>query len=132
MQASLAFTPLILIHVAAAGGALVLGGLTLALRKGTAMHKLFGRLWVVLMLVAALVSFGIQRSGHFSAIHVLSVITIVSVSAAIVAAARGRISAHRRGMTAVYASLVVAAIFTLLPGRRLGDLLWNAVVLAQG
>jgi uncharacterized membrane protein len=127
MSSITAFTPLILVHVAAACGALLLGGLTLFLRKGTKLHKMFGRTWVVLMLVTALVSFGIQRSGHFSAVHVLSVITLVSVSAALFAAAKGRISAHRRGMTAVYVSLVVAGIFTLLPGRRLGYLVWHAV-----
>lgn len=127
MSPSLEFTPLILIHVAAAIGALLLGGLTLLLRKGTRLHKLFGRSWVVLMLTTALVSFGIQRSGHFSVIHILSVITLAGISSAVFAAMKGRISAHRRGMTAVYVSLVIAGIFTLLPDRRLGYLVWHAV-----
>lgn len=121
------FTPLILIHVAAALGALLLGGLTLFLRKGTRLHKMFGRTWVILMMITAAVSFGIRSSGSFSPIHILSVITLISVTAALFAAAKGRISAHRRGMTAVYVSLVIAGVFTLLPGRRLGYLVWHAV-----
>ncbi|HEY8609106.1 MAG TPA: DUF2306 domain-containing protein [Noviherbaspirillum sp.] len=122
----MAFTPVILIHVATAGLALVLGGIALAARKGSTLHRIAGRTWVVLMLTTALVSFGIRSHGHFSAIHILSVVTLVAVTAAIVAAARGRIMAHRRGMTGAYAGLVIAGIFALLPDRRLGALLWNA------
>lgn len=123
----MAFTPLILIHLFTALGALVFGGIALASRKGTPLHRLSGRTWVVLMLVTAVVSFGIQSRGHFSPIHILSAIALVSISASVFAAMRGRINAHRRGMIATYISLVVAGAFTLLPGRRLGDLLWNAI-----
>jgi len=121
------FTPLILIHIATAAAALVFGGITLSLRKGTAAHRLFGRLWVALMITTALVSFGISRSGRFSAIHLLSAGMLVALAAAIYAVMRGNVSAHQRGMKSAYISLVVAGLFTLLPGRRLGDLLWNAV-----
>lgn len=121
------FTPLMLIHVAAATGAIVLGGLTLALRKGTPLHRLFGRAWIVLMLTAALVSFGIRTKGHFTPVHILSVVTLVVVCLSIYTAMRGRIKAHRRGMLSMYVSLLIAGAFTLLPGRRLGALLWHAV-----
>jgi len=121
------FTPIILIHIASAFGALLLGGLTLALPKGTSSHRIFGRLWVVLMAVTALVSFGIRTSGQFSWIHLLSVTALVGLVAAIYAAIRGNIRAHRRGMTAVYVSLVIAGIFTLLPQRRLGSIVLGAV-----
>lgn len=121
------FTPLIIAHIATAGGALVFGGITLALRKGTQVHRLFGRLWVALMATTALVSFGIQSSGHFSWIHLLSAGTLVSLVASIAAIIRGNVSAHRRGMTGAYIGLVIAGAFTLLPGRRLGELLWSAV-----
>lgn len=121
------FTPIILIHLVTAAGALVFGGITLAMRKGTRLHKAMGRIWAALMIVTALVSFGIRTQGHFSPIHVLSVVTLVAVTASIFAAMHGRINAHRRGMTGAYIGLAVAGAFTLLPGRRLGDLLWNAV-----
>jgi uncharacterized membrane protein len=120
------FTPGILVHVFAALGAVVIGGAMLALKKGTPVHRLFGRTWVVLMLTTALVSFGIRTSGHFSWIHLLSVGTLLGLGASVYAVAHGRIHAHRRGMTATYIGLVVAGIFTLLPGRRLGYLVWHA------
>jgi len=121
------FTPLIITHIATAAGALVFGGVTLALRKGTTVHRVFGRLWVALMVTTALVSFGIKSGGHFSAIHLLSAGTLAGLAASIYAVIRGNIRAHRRGMMAAYAGLAIAGVFTLLPGRRLGDLLWNAV-----
>ncbi|HJV51843.1 DUF2306 domain-containing protein [Noviherbaspirillum sp.] len=121
------FTPVILIHMLTATGAIAIGGLTFTLKKGTPLHRLFGRLWVGLMLSAALVSFGIQNSGHFSWIHLLSIFTLVSVSAAVYAAVKGRIDVHRRGMTHAYIALLVAGAFTFLPQRRLGHLLWQAV-----
>lgn len=121
------FTPLIFTHLATAAGALVFGGITLALRKGTQVHRLFGRLWVALMAITALVSFGIQSSGHFSWIHLLSIGTLAGLAASIYAVIKGNIHAHRRGMAGTYIGLAIAGVFTLLPGRRLGDLLWNAV-----
>jgi uncharacterized membrane protein len=124
------FTPIILTHVLAATGALLIGGLALLVKKGSTAHRIFGHLWVVLIVLAALVSFGIQRSGHFSAIHLLSVLMLVAVTASVYAAAKGRIQAHRRGMRGAYVSLAIAGLFTLLPGRRMGDLVWNAIGLA--
>ena len=121
------FTPLILIHTAAALGAVVLGGATLLMKKGTWRHKFFGRTWVVLMLTTAIVSFWISRTGDFSTIHILSVAAIVGIGMSIYAVVHGRIAAHRRGMLSVYVSLVIAGVFTLLPERHLGQLVWHAV-----
>lgn len=121
------FTPVILIHMFAAIAAIVLGGIALTMQKGTPMHRLFGRLWVMLMLVTALVSFGIRTSGHFSWIHLLSVGVLVGLSATVFAAMTGRIRAHRRGMVNTYIGLVIAGAFTFLPARRLGHLVWHAL-----
>ena len=121
------FTPVILAHTAAALGALALGGATLLMKKGTRLHRILGRAWVVLMLTAAIVSFWIRRSGGFSPIHLLSLFAIVSIGLSLVAVSRGNVMAHRRGMTGVYVSLVIAGVFTLMPQRRLGYLLWHTV-----
>lgn len=126
----MAFTPLILAHVLTAGGAVVLGAATLALPKGTTLHRLFGRLWVGLMATTALISFGIRHNGAFSPVHLLSVLALAGLAAAVLAAVRGHVRAHRRAMLAVYISLLVAGTFTLLPERLLGRLLWQAVGLA--
>jgi len=120
-------TPVIIAHVATAAAALVFGAVTLGLRKGTAAHRLFGRMWVALMATTALVSFGIRTSGHFSWIHLLSVATLAGLAGSIYAVLRGNIKAHRRGMVSAYIGLAVAGAFTLLPGRRLGYALWHAV-----
>lgn len=124
----MAFTPIILAHVVTAAGALVIGGLTLTMKKGTFLHKTLGRVWVGLMILTALVSFGIRIDGHFSWIHILSVVTLVGVTSAVIAAMRGNIRAHRGGMLASYISLAVAGAFTLLPDRLLGDLVWSTVL----
>ncbi|HZW23185.1 DUF2306 domain-containing protein [Noviherbaspirillum sp.] len=121
------FTPLIIAHIAAAGGALAFGAATLLMRKGTRAHKLFGRTWVVLMAATSLVSFGIRSNGAFSWIHLLSVVVLAALAASIYAVLKGNVRAHRRGMTYTYIGLVIAGAFTLLPGRRLGDLLWTAL-----
>jgi uncharacterized membrane protein len=122
----MAFTPVVLIHLGAALGALAFGALTLGLKKGTYLHRLFGRLWVVLMLIAALVSFGIQRTGHFSWIHLLSLGVLVALFFSVRAAMRRKIRLHRMGMSMTYAGLVIAGAFALLPERRLGAIVWHA------
>ncbi len=126
-QVFMAYPPLLITHITTAVGALITGGIALNLRKGTTLHRILGRIWVVLMVMTAMVSFGIRSNGHFSWVHLLSVVSLVGVIAAVSAAVRGRIASHRRGMMATYFSLVVTGAFTLLPGRRLGDLLWNAL-----
>lgn len=123
----MAFTPIILIHLVAALGAIGIGGVMLALKKGTLMHRLFGRIWVTLMLTAALLSFGIKNSGNFSWIHLLSVWTLFGIGMALYSIYRRNIKAHRGWMTGVYMGLVVAGVFTLLPQRRVGYLVWHAV-----
>ena len=125
---SQAFTPIILAHLIAALAALALGALVLAQRKGTPLHKALGRLWVVLMLVTALSSFWIRGNGSFSWIHGLSVFTLFALAGAIWFARTGRIAHHRKTMLGVYTGgLVVAGLFTLLPQRLLGRLVWGAL-----
>jgi uncharacterized membrane protein len=121
------FTPVIVVHLVTAVAAVAIGGAMLAMRKGTRMHRLLGRTWVGLMLTTALVSFGIRHGGHFSWIHLLSVLTLVGLASAVYAVMKGRIAVHRRAMVGVYSGLVIAGSFALLPGRRLGYLVWHAV-----
>ena len=56
----------ILLHLLTITPAVVLGIFILAKRKGTSTHKLFGRIWVVLMLCTSFISFFIQHDGAFS------------------------------------------------------------------
>jgi uncharacterized membrane protein len=121
------FTPVMLVHIAAASSALLLGGILLLMRRGTPPHRLAGRAWVALIAVTALSSFFIRTRGHFTAIHLLSLLILTMLTMAIVNIRRRNIARHQRMMIGSYAGLVAAAVFTLLPGRRLGYLLWHAL-----
>jgi len=112
-----AASPVIQLHVA--GAALALGsGLAVAmLPKGTTLHRRLGWVFVPAMAAAALSSLGIARSGHYSAIHLLTLLTLVSLPYAVLARRRGNIAAHRSAMIGLLLGLVIAGAFTLLPGR---------------
>lgn len=124
----LAAGPAILIHLASTSAALALGVVMLARRKGTVSHKKLGWAWVVLMAVAAGSSFFITglNPGGFSPIHILSVITLLASPWAIHAVRRRNLRSHRWTMISIFTGgLVVAGIFTLLPGRLLGSLVFG-------
>ena len=72
------------------------------------------------MALAALSSFWIAeiRDGRFSPIHILSIVTLVSLIVAVRAARRGDVRRHRRVMLwLTFGALMTAGGFTLLPGR---------------
>ncbi len=122
----------ILVHAAAALAALVLGSVMLARRKGTASHRLLGRVWVGLMLTVALSSLWIPRFLHFTWIHLFTLLTLVAVPLAIYRIRSGNVSAHASTMKGLFiGGLIVAGIFALAPGRLLGHLLWQAVLKFQ-
>lgn len=114
------------VHLTCALIAVPLGALVLWRPKGTAMHKLLGRLWAVLMLVAAVSSYWLRTlNGGFSFIHLLSVLTLVAIPFGIYQARNGRIAAHLRTMRSVYIGLIVAGLFAMAPNRTLGELLFG-------
>lgn len=120
--------PAILIHLASTLAALALGIVMLVRRKGTVSHKKLGWSWVLLMAIAAGSSFFITGldPGRFSPIHILSVITLLALPWAIYAIRRRNVRSHRWTMISIFAGgLVVAGIFTLLPGRLLGGMVFG-------
>lgn len=108
-------------HAIAALAALVLGGVQLAAPKGTISHRVLGYLWAALMMLVAISSLWIHELriwGPWSYIHILSVLTIVTVPLAVWYAHSHNVNAHRSAMTKLYLfALVVAGLFTLVPGR---------------
>jgi uncharacterized membrane protein len=134
MDTLLAFAdrqPLVALHLASALLALALGLVLLSRRAGDRTHRLLGRTWVALM-ASAVVSSAFIRDFHlpnlwgYTPIHLFTAYVAVMLPIGIVHIRRGRIEAHRKTMRGLYVGgCVIAGLFTLLPGRFLGDLLWR-------
>jgi uncharacterized membrane protein len=109
----------VIVHTFAATAALLLGAAVLFLRKGTPLHKTLGRIWAATMMIVAAISLNMTglNPGHFSAIHLLSILTLVNIPYAIWMRRRGNIRAHAIAMTSNYLGLLAAGAFTLVPGR---------------
>lgn len=123
------FTPLISAHAIAAGLALPLGAVILLRRKGDLQHRWLGRAWFLLMTFVAAGSFGIRVSGHYSWIHGLSAFTLVMLALALYMARTRRIKQHKRIVQGLFfGALIIAGLFTLLPHRLLGHLLWTSLL----
>ena len=124
--AAYSWTPVVVVHALLAGAALVLGAVLLSGRKGHLAHRVGGWLWVACMATVAGISFAIRRPDGFSWIHGLSAFTLVALAAAVIAARAHRVAAHRKTMISIYiGALLVTGLFTLLPGRLLGNALWG-------
>jgi uncharacterized membrane protein len=114
--------PLIVLHVTFALAALALGSVVLVRRKGTASHKMLGRVWASLMAAVALSSFWIfeiRQGAGPSIIHLLSVWTLISLACAIYFVRRGNVRAHRGFMIGTFLGLAGAGAGALAPGRAL-------------
>ena len=122
--------PQIPIHAFAAMAAFVLGIVQFASPKGTLPHRTLGWIWVALMATVAVSSFWIHKIrlvGPWSPIHLLSIFTLVTLPLAVWKAHRHDIADHRRSMILLFTgALVIAGLFTLLPGR-----IMHAVVFGQ-
>jgi uncharacterized membrane protein len=117
------------LHAFAAMTAFALGVVQLSAPKGTLPHRTIGWIWVALMMVVSLSSFWIHQLrlwGPWSPIHLISIFTLVTLPLAVWAAHRHAVERHRRAMTGLFfGALVIAGIFTLVPGR-----IMHAVVLS--
>jgi uncharacterized membrane protein len=113
--------PAIPLHAFAAMGAFVLGVVQFVAPKGTLPHRTLGWIWVALMVSVAVSSFWIHQIrllGPWSPIHLLSIFTLVVVPLGVWRAHTHRVADHRRIMIMTFSgALVIAGLFTLLPGR---------------
>jgi len=113
--------PAVSLHGFAALSAFVLGLVQFAAPKGTLPHRTVGWVWVLLMLAVAISSFWIHEIrllGPWSPIHLISIYVLVMLPLAVWRAHRHQVSEHRRAMIVIFSgALVVAGLFTLLPGR---------------
>jgi len=128
----MSYNVLMFIHLFTVLPAFVLGTISLILKKGTPLHKILGKLYIVLMLFTAIVTLfmpafvGPTLFNHFGWIHLFSFLTIYTVPTAYTAIKKGNIKAHKRKMNLLYfGALVIAGAFTFMPGRYLHTVLFG-------
>lgn len=120
------YLDLMYIHLATVVPCFIIGTMLLLIKKGTRIHKGFGRLYMVLMLFTALVTLfmpahvGPRILNHFGWIHSFSFLTIYTVPTAYLAIKRGNVKSHKRKMILLYfGAIIIAGGFTFVPGRYL-------------
>jgi uncharacterized membrane protein len=126
------YTQLAHLHLATVVPAFFIGAIQLIRRKGTPSHKLLGKVYMVLMLATALITLAMPAEvgprflNHFGFIHGFSLLALLSVPAAYVAASRGNIPAHRGAMLGLYiGGILIAGAFAFSPGRMLHEWLFG-------
>ncbi|WP_055436842.1 DUF2306 domain-containing protein [Lacinutrix algicola] len=117
---------LMFLHLFTVLPAFIIGTISLALKKGTQLHKVLGRIYMVLMLFTATVTLFMPAAvgptvfNHFGWIHLFSFLTLYTVPTAYTAIKKGNIKAHKRKMILLYfGALIIAGAFTFMPGRYL-------------
>jgi uncharacterized membrane protein len=119
-------------HLATIVPAFLIGTTLLFMKKGTAVHKLLGRIYMPLMLVTAIITLfmpahvGPSLGGHFGFIHLFAVLVLYSVPAAYYYARKGNIVKHRQEMIGLYiGGLLIAGSFAFMPGRLMNQWLFQ-------
>lgn len=131
----MSFTPIIAIHTTFALSAVALGPLALWARLGQRLyprlHRAAGYTWVTCMAGTALSAIFIRSNfpwsiAGFGPIHLLILLTFSALFGALRAIVLGDVQRHRRIMVSMYISAcIVTGLFTLLPGRLLGQVVWG-------
>jgi uncharacterized membrane protein len=134
MQTLSSLSPQIIIHLAAALSAALLGPFALWARLSSKqrpkLHRAFGYAWVTMMLITAISAIFIQSHfpiwWRFSWIHLFIPATLVGLVGAFWFLAKGNIRRHRNAMFGLYfGACLGAGVFTLLPGRFLSQFIWG-------
>lgn len=126
------YLDLLYLHLATVTPCFFIGAFLLIVKKGTGIHKILGRVYMVLMLFTATVTLfmpaqvGSQFLNHFGWIHLFSILTIYTVPTAYLAIKKGNVKAHKRKMILLYfGAIIIAGGFTLAPGRYLNELFFG-------
>jgi uncharacterized membrane protein len=131
LEPLLTATPAIQFHVLTVVAAAFLGPYLFIASKGTPRHRMLGKVWLVLMVAAAMSSFFIHEIrfwGAFSPIHLISAWVIFSAYVAIAAARRHDIRKHRAAVSSLYiGGILGAGAFALSPGRIMNQMVFGPV-----
>jgi uncharacterized membrane protein len=121
LEPLLSASPAIKLHAFAAMAAFALGIVQFWRPKGTSAHRAIGWLWAGLMLVISVSAFFIHELrlwGSWSPIHLLAILTLVTLPIGVLHARRHRIGQHRVFMISIFCgALLIAGLFTFVPGR---------------
>ncbi len=118
--------PVVYVHLFAAVSAMLIGAFQLLRPKGTGSHRAIGWIWATLMMTVAVSSLWIPAFLHFGWIHLFTLLVLIMLPVALWRAQHGNIEGHRKAMRGLYfGGVVIAGIFTFLPGRLLGNLVWK-------
>lgn len=123
-----AIPAVIWLHLATIMLALALTPVLLWRPRGTLAHRQLGYVWSGAMFLTAADSLFVttSRPGHFSLIHVLSVVTIVLVPLLVINARRHKVASHRRTVRGmIIGALLIAGFFTFPFDRLLGHWLFG-------
>ena len=128
-------TPTIAVHMSLALSAVAIGPWVLWTRMSAItrhpLHRALGYAWVTCILGAALTGlfirdFRLPNLWGYTPIHLLIPLTCWSLYRTFRFLAAGNIIGHRKTMQQLYFwACIVTGIFTLLPGRFLGQLVWG-------
>lgn len=124
--------PLVFFHMIAAVSALLVGAFQLwRAGRGDTGHRVWGWLWVLLMATATVTSafirdYRMPNIAGFTPIHFFTLYVAIQLPLAVYNAKTGNIIAHKARMKGLFiGGCVIAGVFTLLPGRFLGQQLWH-------
>ncbi|MGF1455317.1 MAG: DUF2306 domain-containing protein [Alphaproteobacteria bacterium] len=129
------------VHWVAAALAFFLGLIILFRTKGTKAHKTLGWTYVAVMAIVTVTAVFIRDLPKgasvvslegFSPIHALIPITVFGLFGGLRAIRKGDRRSHARRMVITFfAALVVAGLFTFVPGRRMHQLFFGAPAPAE-
>lgn len=116
----------ILIHVSTVLPAIPMGAYLLLTRKGTALHKQLGKIWVALMVITATSAIFIQSSGSFSLIHIFVPMTLIGSWQIVSSARKGQIQKHKKHIINMYlgALMIPGIVAFSLSGRLMNTWLF--------
>lgn len=126
------YLPLAYAHLATVLPAFAIGTYMMVRRKGSATHRLLGKIYMSLMMATAVVTLfmpalvGPKLLNHFGFIHLFSVLALYSVPQAYFAARRHDVKTHKGAMIGLYiGGLLIAGAFAFMPGRLLNTWLFH-------
>ena len=117
----------VMFHVSTVIPCVPLGLYLLIARKGDAMHKALGKLWIALMVVTATSTLFIHEGMALSWIHIFVPLTYRASWAVVSSARKGDMKRHKAEIVSLFlTALMIPGIFAIiLPGRLMNTMLFG-------